>query len=132
MKYYTGVTDRQIYETIYMSSERTQSESYFVNEDKDIVRQIIDPWGNLRNFPGIKGDKQYTPIVHELVEFKRISLGFLVIWTIENDYFDPGDEWGFGREEYEGVKLYSIIDEYGDYLSAFTSLDDLRTQFDIA
>ena len=119
MTYYVGKCKKEISSRIYVSSIRTTSECYFINEDKDLCRQLIDPWGNLRNFPGIIGYTHIEPTVHELVEFKEKENGFLVIWTIIPDYFDPGDEWGFGREEYEGLKLYSFIDNNGDYMYPF-------------
>ncbi len=125
MSYYVGKCHKDIRNRIYMSSERTRSETYFVNEDLDLVRQIVDPWGNLRNFPGVSNDLDIEPIVHELIEFEQTDNGFVVIWKIEKDYFDPGDDWGFGREVIEGKKLYSFLNNEGNYMCPFGEEGDV-------
>ena len=130
MSYYVGKCHKEIKDRIYMSSERTCRETYFVNEDLDLVRQIVDPWGNLRNFPGVLDELDVEPIVHELIEFKQHENGFLVIWTIEKDYFDPGDEWGFGREEKDGKNLYSFLNNEGCYVCPFTKLENIINLLD--
>lgn len=131
-KYYCGKSDAQIPNKVYMTRSVVtgdESGTCFINEEKDICRQIVDPWGNIRNFPGVEPNPvllqecaayRYAPLVRYQMAFApREQGGFLVLWTIRQEYFDPGDDWGFGREEYDEVVLYSILDENGDFSAPF-------------
>ena len=118
-------------EKIYMTASLVcpGTGSCFVNEEKQICRLIVDPWGNIRDFPGVEfhEDMQYecatfrgTPLVKCAMEFAPWEQGRIqVLWTIQKEYFDPGDTWGFGREEIECVKMHSYLDENGDFTAPF-------------
>lgn len=117
--------------TIYMTARVAEPETgtCFVNEEKNICRQIVDPWGNIRNFPGVEFHEDMRwecatfrgdPQVRYCMEFGAWEKGrILALWTIQKEYFDPGDSWGFGREELDCVKMYSFLDENGDFTAPF-------------
>lgn len=117
---------------IYMNRPRIDRRDpgvCFVNEQADICRQIVDPQGNIRNFPGIQFDdalkREYAsfrgePTVRHQMEFGQMEKDRIaVLWTIRPEYFDPGDDWGFGREEIPAVQLCSYLDAQGQFTQPF-------------
>lgn len=102
---------------------------FFIDEQRDICRQIIDRWGNIRNFPGIVYDeiltKEYgnhkiAPIVKFGARFGNLPHGnFLMVWTVRPDGRYWMDHDGFGAEDYEDIRLYTYIDRNGDFVSPF-------------
>lgn len=101
----------------------------FVNETTGLCRQIVDPQGNIRNFPGVEFHEEMKrqcatfrgePTLRHQMVFGQMENGRIsVLWTIRPEYFDPGDEWGFGREEIPCVKMYSYLDEQGNFTQPF-------------
>lgn len=103
--------------------------SCFVHEGRGICRLVVDRAGQIRRFPGV--------VFHP--DLKRACPGFRgepkaawgisfgpfengrirVVWTVQKEFFDPGDDWGFGREEIDGVSLYTELDENGDFTGPF-------------
>ena len=140
-KFHTGICDEElINERVYLSTHsigRTYNSFrideklsvFFVNEDKDICRQIVDKWGNIRNFPGIIycetfvnefGKHKVEPVVRFHTCFARCVDGkYLMVWTVRPDGDYWMDSWGFGAEEYESVCLYSLIDQEGNFTQPF-------------
>ncbi len=137
-KFYTGISTAQDPHTpIYMSQNAPQGirrqcnpATYFVNETLDICRQIIDPSGEIRNFPGIEADpyliaacpyyRKLPPILRYDARFSEVRDGKIqMVWTLREEYWDPGDEWGFGTEEEPAVELHTFLDERGNFTSPF-------------
>lgn len=131
-KIHCGRCEVSVAESIYMTLpvvKKGSGGSCFVNESLDICRQIVDPWGNIRNFPGVQTHPMLTKecprftvegMVRHVLRFGPVENGEIpVLWTIRPEYFDPGDEWGFGREEIEEVVLASALNETGDFTGPF-------------
>ena len=119
-------------DSIYVNRHRADGDDpgvCFVNEEKQLCKQIVDREGNLRQFPGVDvcptlsadcASYRWEPILRYEMTFGDWEQDKLaVLWTIRPAYFDPGDEWGFGREEWDQVQLYSYLDENGDYTQPF-------------
>lgn len=140
-KYYTGQCQAElIQENVYLSTYSVSGVStyhnvfhnpsvFFVDEEKDICRQLIDRWGNIRNFPGIDYEEQFVeeygkgkikPIVKFDARFGICSNGYyMMVWTVRPDGRYWMDSWGFGAEDYEDICLYSYIDKKGDFVQPF-------------
>lgn len=144
-KFYTGKCSEQcIKEKLYLSTYVVGRSAhvfrldeklsvFFIDEDRDICRQIVDKWGNIRNFPGIIYGEQFVeeygkyevePVVRYDTRFARCAdsgekTRFLMVWTVRPDGRYWEDSWGFGAEDYESVCLYSIIDHNGDFIQPF-------------
>lgn len=126
----------QIYLTKYCISEPNYEfvikQDYtviFVNEEKDIKKQIVDKDGNICEFPGVEytdkikdelGKSIIEPIVKYQVLFEKIDDSrFIMVWTVRPDGRYWMDSWGFGAEDYESLSLYTYIDENGDFTKPF-------------
>lgn len=140
-KFHTGTCkEEMIKEKVYLSTYiigkspnflRVQEgmSVFFVDEEKDLCRQIVDKWGNIRNFPGIVYDERFVkefgkhevaPIVRFDARFANCPDGkYLMVWTVRPDGRCWMDSWGFGGEDYESVSLYSLIDLNGDFVQPF-------------
>ena len=135
-KFYTGVWERESACSVYMTRNFVENRDMFrdtgacfVNEEKDICRQIIDPWGNIRNFPGVEMSErlqetfpsfQGTPIVRSRARFGPFDgEKILMVWTIRRDGREWMDHDGFGEENYCSVRLYSFLNENGDFIQPF-------------
>ena len=134
--YYTGKCDAELSTEIYMNRMYVERRDFcndvgacFVNEKKDICRQIIDPWGNIRNFPGVEMSEklkeecpgfQGVPIVRSRARFGPFDgERIMMVWTIRRDGREWMDHDGFGEEDYPSVRLYAYLDENGDFTGPF-------------
>lgn len=135
-KFYIGAHEGDVPYSIYMSRNFVENRDFwrdtgacFVNEEKDICRQIIDPWGNIRNFPGIDMDellqKEFPAFDGKPIVRSRARFGpfdgerIMVVWTIRTDGREWMDHDGFGEESYCSVRLYSFLDANGDFTQPF-------------
>ncbi len=140
-KFYTGVCDETLVkEKTYLSTYiignsgnyegvRGNLSVFWVDEENDICRQIVDKWGNIRNFPGIIYDEKFVeefgkhkldPVVRFGSRFARCADGrYVMAWMVRPDGSYWSDSWGFGREDYEAICLYSIIDNKGNFVQPF-------------
>ena len=101
----------------------------FINEEKNIKKQIVDKDGNIFDFPGVEyidkltaelGRDTIDPIVKYEAVFEKTDDGkFAMIWTIRPDGRYWMDSWGFGAEDYESLSLYSFIDSDGNFTMPF-------------
>jgi len=101
----------------------------FINEEKHICLEMVTPEGLIRNFPGVEFHPDMKrecatfrgePRMRYTMEFSPMADGCIrVLWTIQKEYFDPGDDWGFGREEIDAVKMVSFLDENGTFTAPF-------------
>ncbi len=117
---HTLVRDREFYSNFA---------SCFVDESRELCRLIIDPKGNIRNFPGIETcealqaeypEFQGAPQVRHEMRFGPFRDGkILTVWTVRPDGREYMDSWGFGGEDFESVRLYSFLDENGDFTAPF-------------
>lgn len=99
------------------------------NADKATRIQIIEQDGTICNFPGIERCQalcaeinidRIRPVVSYSTAFHKCENGqHLMIWTVRPDGKFWMDSWGFGAEDYESVKLYSYIDENGQFTAPF-------------
>lgn len=134
--YYTGKSHVGSPCDVYMTRNFVRQRDFckdagacFVNERKDICRQIVDPWGNIRNFPGVETSDalkeefpsfQAEPVVHSCVRFGPFDgEKLLMVWTVRRDGREWMDHDGFGEEDYPSVRLYSFLDENGDFTEPF-------------
>ncbi len=134
--YYTGKCDAERSCDIYMTRNYVEQRDFlndvgvcFVNEQKDICRQIIDPWGNIRNFPGVEMSEKLkeafpsfrgTPVVRSRARFGPFDgEKIMMIWTIRRDGREWMDHDGFGEEDYPSVRLYTYLDQNGDFIRSF-------------
>lgn len=140
-KYCTGeCKDELVKEKIYLSAYsiggvstyhnvRHNPSVFFVDEDLDVCRQLVDQWGNIRNFPGIDYDALFVeeygkhkvePIVKFGAQFVLCPNDcYMMIWTVRPDGRYWMDHWGFGAEDYEDVRMYSYIDKKGNFVQPF-------------
>lgn len=140
-KFYTGTCKAEfVKQRVYLSTHIIGKSSntfhlnenlsvFWVDEDRDMCRQIVDKWGNIRNFPGITyceqfvnefGKHEVEPVVRFDTRFARFADGrYLMVWTVRPDGRYWEDDWGFGAEDYEDVCLYSIIDQNGNFVQPF-------------
>ena len=140
-KFYTGICKEEfVKESVYLSTYVIGRSSnifrlnenlsvFFVDEERDLCRQIVDKWGNIRNFPGIIysekfiqefGEQEVEPVVKFETRFAKCPDGkYLMVWTVRPDGRYWEDDWGFGAEEYEDVCLYSLIDSDGNFVQPF-------------
>lgn len=117
----------------------SDSGACFVNEEKKICREIVTPDGFIRDFPGAEfhPDMKHEcatfrgePRMRYTMEFTPIADGRVqVLWTIQEEYFDPGDDWGFGREEIDAVKMVSFLDENGTFTTPFRLFSIEKRQY---
>ncbi|MBQ8338065.1 MAG: hypothetical protein IJY33_02865 [Oscillospiraceae bacterium] len=101
----------------------------FINQEKNIKKQIIDKDGNILNFPGVEyteklkeelGKSVIEPIVKYEALFERVDDGrFIMVWTVRPDGRYWMDSWGFGAEDYESLSLYTYIDADGNFTMPF-------------
>lgn len=134
--YYTGISEAESPTKIYMNRNYIEQRDFrndvgacFINEDKDICRQIIDPWGHIRNFPGVEMSeklKEEFPSFQGLPNIRsRARFGpydgekILMVWTIRRDGREWMDHDGFGEEDYPSVRMYTYLDENGDFTGPF-------------
>lgn len=117
-------------ERIYMGQHyvRPGCGAYFVNEERSICRQIIDPWGNFRVFPGIAPDERLereyptfdgAPVLRQEIRFGECDGRILAVWTIRTDGLEEMDDFGFGAEDWESLRLYAYLTENGEFDGPF-------------
>lgn len=101
----------------------------FINEEKNISKQIVDQDGNILNFPGVEytnklyeelGKGDIEPTVKYEAIFEKMDDGkFIMVWTVRPDGRYWMDSWGFGAEDYESLSLYTYIDADGNFMIPF-------------
>lgn len=109
----------------------TSIKNYFIKERKPIntLDDILNDSGRFLNYPGIENEelvmeffkgKVIEPVVRFRSEFERQDNGrHLVIWQIQPDGRYWADEDGFGAESDYEIRLYSYVDEYGNFTAPF-------------
>lgn len=101
----------------------------FINEGKNINKEIIDKDGNILEFTGVEytdklteelGKSTIKPIVKYEAIFEKVDNNkFIMVWTVRPDGRYWMDSWGFGAEDYESLSLYSYIDSDGNFTIPF-------------
>lgn len=101
----------------------------FINEEKDIKKQIVDKDGNILDFPGVEytdklndelGKRTIEPVVKYEAIFEKIDYDkFIMVWMVRPDGRYWMDSWGFGAEDYESLSLYTYIDSNGNFIMPF-------------
>jgi len=101
----------------------------FINEQKNIKKEIIDKDGNILDFVGVEytdklteelGKSSIKPVVKYEAIFEKIDDDrFIMVWTVRPDGRYWMDSWGFGAEDYESLSLYSYIDSNGNFTMPF-------------
>lgn len=112
-------------ESLILKDMRT----WFVNEEKNIKRLIVDEEGWICNFPGVEystelisqwGEREIPPEIRYDAYFAPGSNGCLkMFWTIRPDGRYWMDSWGFGAEDYDTIVLSTYLDEEGHYTGPF-------------
>ena len=111
----------------------------FINESLDIHKTIVDDSGNILHFPGIENPEEVLaqlkddlpePRIYYRTDFERRRDGlFLMIWQIQPDGRYWADSDGYGMTNDEEVRLYSLIDERGNFLFPFRLYNVGRTRY---
>lgn len=101
----------------------------FTNEEKDIMKQIVDKDGHILDYPGVEysdvlneelGKGTIIPIVKYEAVFEKVDNSrFIMVWTVRPDGRYWMDSWGFGAEDYESLSLYTYIDSCGNFTMPF-------------
>ena len=101
----------------------------FINNEKNIAKQIIDNNDNILNFPGVEYSNELNaevnhaslkPVVKYEASFEKIDNNkFIMVWTIRPDGRYWMDSWGFGAEDEESVSLYTYLDGNGNFTAPF-------------
>ncbi len=101
----------------------------FTNEEKGIVKQIVDNNGNIADFPGIEYTDKLSeeidkssikPTVKYEASFEKVDGDkIMMVWTVRPDGRYWADSWGFGAEDYESLSLYTYIDSDGNFTTPF-------------
>lgn len=96
-------------------------------DDKWYYCEINDKFGNFNDYPGITPGKWKDKVVGPVYAATRFVLSMTefvngecgVMWMLQPDgrYFE--DEDGFGGDDREEIKLYSIMDAHGHFLTPF-------------
>lgn len=102
---------------------------FFVNEERNICRMIVDMDGNFRDFPGVTpsqeldaelGRWRFGPVARYSVYFDKLTDNHIrVRWVVRPDGRFFMDEDGFGDEGFDEVMLCTCLDEMGCYTGPF-------------
>ena len=106
------------------------AEVIFYHRAKKIRRTIVDNTGNICSFPGFAEperlckclEKQILPkpVIRFRTDFSQEAPGiFLMIWEVQPDGRYWEDDDGFGGTSDEEVRLYSHIDDMGNFTHPF-------------
>lgn len=113
-----------------MHRYRTANEDstvYYIDETRDIHKKIVDKYGNILGFPGVKQEDFWArevspdslkPQIRFPTDFERRGGRIIMLWQIQPDgrYWEDDDGFGAGSEE---VTLYAFLDEKGDFDGPF-------------
>lgn len=104
------------------------SSVYFVDEARGIRKMLVDPQGNIQNFPGVIREEFWTKHVaanylQQQVrfrsDFEKWGSGWIFQWQLQPDGWYWADEDGFGGEDDLEVVLYTFVDQSGDFTGPF-------------
>lgn len=112
----------------YGAREKETATVVFTNQSRGIRKTIVDN-GKICNFPGIEGQEQFekelgegrlAPQICYRTDFSKRDDGrILMIWEVQPDGMYWADEDGFGAENDLEIRLYSYIDENGNFMHPF-------------
>lgn len=101
---------------------------YFIDESRGIQKLIVDSNGNIRNFPGFAQEDLWAsqvdpcylkPEIRFCTSFERRGDRLVMLWEIQPDGRYWEDEDGFGGTSDVEVRLYTFLDENGDFTGPF-------------
>lgn len=104
------------------------SSVYFVDEVRGIRKMLVDPQGNIQNFPGVVREEFWTKHVPQRYlqqqvrfrsDFEKWDSGWIFKWQLQPDGWYWADEGGFGGEDDLEVVLYTFVDQSGDFTGPF-------------
>lgn len=104
------------------------SSVYFVDEARGIRKMLVDTYGNIQNFPGIVREDFWLkevepsalePQIHFRTSFEKREGGWMMLWEIQPDGRYWADEDGFGWGKDPEVRLYTFVDQNGDFTGPF-------------
>ncbi len=114
-------------ETVIFANQKTE----FVNPTKKIRKTIVNERGRFVKFPGIENVKlvlsqmdtnwsDIPGVVSYRTEFNYQNNGLhFVLWEVQPDGWYWADEGGFGAEDDDEVRLYSYLNEDGNFTAPF-------------
>lgn len=101
----------------------------FINPRKRIQKIIVDNRNTIRNFPGVEHEELLQHMLNEGSTRPNAEFGIcfyyepdgrhLVVWEIQPDGRYWADEYGFGGNGDSEIRLYSYLDEDGNFTAPF-------------
>lgn len=104
------------------------SSVYFVDEDRDIRKMLVDSVGRIQNFPGVKDRevleknveaRAIEPQIRFRTSFEKREDRWIMLWEVQPDGRYWEDEDGFGGTNDEEVTLWTYVDGNGDFTGPF-------------
>ena len=101
---------------------------YFVDENRQIRKKLVDVNGRILRFPGIIREEFWAkevsanalqPQIRFRTSFEKREGKWIMLWQIQPDGRYWEDEDGFGAEKDLEVTLYTYVDENGDFTGPF-------------
>lgn len=114
-----------------MHRYRTANEDstvYYIDETRNIHKKIVDKYGNILGFPGVKQEDFWTrevppgrlePQIRFPTDFEMRDGRIIMLWQIQPDGRYWEDDDGFGGSPDEEVTLYAFLDEEGNFDGPF-------------
>ena len=114
-----------------MHRYRTANEDstvYYIDETRNIHKKIVDKYGNILGFPGVKQEDFWArevspdslkPQIRFPTDFERRDGRIIMLWQIQPDGRYWEDDDGFGGSPDEEVTLYAFLDEEGNFDGPF-------------